>query len=111
MRGAVPRGTRADDLRRALRPGLLVFLGASVRRSKRELADSATSTVRFRELLLNLRARGAGGFVDTGPGHTMAGLAHKTLENVQTLTVVDLEQGLSRGASGRLTSPSPATHE
>jgi malonyl CoA-acyl carrier protein transacylase len=75
-------------------PRAPVYSGASARPftdPARELADSLTHTVRFREVLLDLRARGAQRFIDTGPGHVMAGLAHRTLGDVETPTVADLE--------------------
>lgn len=75
---------------------------------RRELAESVTSTVRFREVLRELWARGARRFIDTGPGHTMAGLAHKTIEGAETLTVIDLE-ARAREAAGPPTAADLST--
>ena len=89
-----------------------VYSGATARPftdPRTELAASITGTVRFREVLLELHARRVTRFIDSGPGHAMAGMAHKTLSAVETLTVSDLEEraapierggaGLSQGAA------------
>jgi acyl transferase domain-containing protein len=67
----------------------------------RELADGVIAPVRFRELVIALHERGARRFVDVGPGHTLAGLAHKTLgEGVETPAVVDLESEAGASVAG-----------
>ena len=50
---------------------------------RRELADALTMPVRWRELLLECRARGAERFVDVGPGKVLTGLAKRTLSDVE----------------------------
>jgi [acyl-carrier-protein] S-malonyltransferase len=60
-----------------------------------ELANAVAQPVRWREVLLELHARGARRFIDTGPGHVVASLAAKTLDGVETPTVTDLEQALA----------------
>ena len=75
---------------------------------RRELAESVTSTVRFREVLLELHARGVCRFIDAGPGHTMAGLAYKTLPGVETLTVSDLEERAAAVATAAGRAPQGA---
>ena len=50
---------------------------------RRELADALTMPVRWREVLLECRARGAERFVDVGPGKVLTGLAKRTLSDVE----------------------------
>jgi acyl transferase domain-containing protein len=66
----------------------------------RELADGVITAVRFREVVLAMRELGAKRFLDVGPGHTLAGLAYKTLgAEVETLALIDIE------AAAELPSP------
>jgi len=51
------------------------------------LAASLTGPVRWRQTLQELRALGARWFVDTGPGHVLAGLVRRTLPEVRALAV------------------------
>jgi len=53
---------------------------------RRQLAESLTETVRWREVLLALDERGVQRFVDTGPGRVMAGLVRSVLSGVDVLT-------------------------
>ena len=50
---------------------------------RRELAEALTMPVRWREVLLECRARGAERFVDVGPGKVLTGLAKRTLSDVE----------------------------
>ena len=49
----------------------------------RELADALTMPVRWREVMLALRERGAGRFIEVGPGRVLTGLAKRTLADVE----------------------------
>jgi malonyl CoA-acyl carrier protein transacylase len=53
----------------------------------RELADSLTHPVRWRELQLRLAAEGVERLVDCGPGQVLARLARRTLEDVPAQTL------------------------
>jgi malonyl CoA-acyl carrier protein transacylase len=57
-----------------------------------DVAHCIVRPVRWRELLERLYAEGARRFIDSGPGHIVAGLAHRTLRDVETPTVTDLEE-------------------
>ncbi len=48
-----------------------------------ELADALTHPVRWREVMLALHERGAGRFVEVGPGRVLTGLAKRTLKDVE----------------------------
>jgi [acyl-carrier-protein] S-malonyltransferase len=50
---------------------------------RRELAEALTSPVRWREVMLSLRERGAERFVEVGPGRVLIGLAKRTLRDVE----------------------------
>ena len=50
---------------------------------RRELADALTHPVRWRETMLALHDRGAGKFVEVGPGRVLTGLAKRTLKGVE----------------------------
>lgn len=49
----------------------------------RQLADALTMPVRWRETMLALQQRGAGRFVEVGPGRVLTGLARRTLSDVE----------------------------
>jgi [acyl-carrier-protein] S-malonyltransferase len=49
---------------------------------RRELAENLLKPVRWREILLELRARGATDFVECGPGSVLKGLVKRTLKAV-----------------------------
>ncbi len=49
----------------------------------RQLADALTMPVRWRETMLALQQRGAGRFVEVGPGRVLTGLAKRTLSDVE----------------------------
>jgi [acyl-carrier-protein] S-malonyltransferase len=55
------------------------------------LLDALTRPVRWRETLLALHARGAGRFVETGPGRVLTGLARRTVPGAETLAAEQLE--------------------
>ena len=48
-----------------------------------ELADALTMPVRWREVMLAAYERGAGRFVEVGPGRVLTGLAKRTLADVE----------------------------
>ena len=52
-----------------------------------ELADGLTMPVRWREVMLELRERGAGRFIEVGPGRVLTGLAKRTLADVELVNV------------------------
>lgn len=60
-----------------------------------ELAEGVALPVQWRGLLENVYAQGARRYVDAGPGHVVAALAAKTLGDVETPTVSDLEDQTS----------------
>jgi len=100
MASSLPRFEAALERTSFDPPSLPVYSGVTARPftdPRRQLAASVTSTVRFREVLLDLRERGVRTFIDTGPGHTMASLAHKTLTGVVTVTVADIADRLAGG--------------
>ena len=55
------------------------------------LVRQAMSPVRWMQTLLNMQADGFDTFVECGPGHTLSGLAAKTLKDVTLLRVGDAE--------------------
>jgi [acyl-carrier-protein] S-malonyltransferase len=57
----------------------------------RQLTESLTQRVRWRELLLNLHSEGVRTFVDAGPGKVLAGLVKHTLEDVEIRVLADFE--------------------
>ncbi|MGA8336615.1 MAG: acyltransferase domain-containing protein, partial [Solirubrobacteraceae bacterium] len=48
-----------------------------------QLAQALTMPVRWRETLLAMRDRGAGRFVEVGPGRVLTGLVKRTLKDVE----------------------------
>lgn len=58
-----------------------------------QLATAVMRNVRWRELVLNLHAAGAWKFVESGPGHVLAGLVRKTLgtDGIEAHAIHDLE--------------------
>ena len=60
---------------------------------RRRLAEALTHPVRWRELLLALRARGADRFVEAGPGNALTKLALITLGDVDARTADAVETG------------------
>jgi acyl transferase domain-containing protein len=67
-------------------PGVPVISAVTVKpftEPRRELADALTSPVRWRETMLALHQRGAGMFVEVGPGRVLTGLAKRTLKGVE----------------------------
>ncbi len=58
----------------------------------RQLAQSLTSPVRWREILLALHERGARRFVETGPGKVLTGLVKRTLDDVEAVTAEALDE-------------------
>ncbi|MBJ7328813.1 MAG: ACP S-malonyltransferase [Solirubrobacteraceae bacterium] len=58
-----------------------------------QLATAVQRNVRWRELVLNLHAAGATRFVESGPGHVLAGLVRKTLgtDGIEAHAIHDLE--------------------
>ncbi|MDQ4071813.1 MAG: malonyl CoA-acyl carrier protein transacylase, partial [Actinomycetota bacterium] len=62
----------------------------------RRLAESLTSPVRWREILLALHERGARRFVETGPGKVLTGLVKRTLDDVEATTADELTEDAAR---------------
>jgi [acyl-carrier-protein] S-malonyltransferase len=56
------------------------------------LADALTQPVRWRETLLDLRARGVERFVETGPGKVLTGLVKRTVPEAEALAPEQLER-------------------
>ncbi|MFA9271187.1 MAG: [acyl-carrier-protein] S-malonyltransferase, partial [Baekduiaceae bacterium] len=58
-----------------------------------QLATAIMRNVRWRELVVNLHAAGAWKFVESGPGHVLAGLVRKTLgtDGIEAHAIHDLE--------------------
>jgi [acyl-carrier-protein] S-malonyltransferase len=50
---------------------------------RRQLAQALTMPVRWREVLLAMHERGAGRFVEVGPGRVLTGLVKRTLKDVE----------------------------
>ena len=55
------------------------------------LVRQAMSPVRWVQTLRNMRADGFDTFIECGPGHTLSGLAAKTLEDATILRVGDAQ--------------------
>ena len=55
------------------------------------LVRQAMSPVRWMQTLLNMQADGFDTFIECGPGHTLSGLAKKTLQDVTILRVGDAQ--------------------
>lgn len=63
------------------------------------LARAVMTSVRWRELIQNLHAAGARTFVESGPGHVLAGLVRKTLgtDGIEAHAIADLEEAAAVG--------------
>ena len=48
-----------------------------------QLAQALTTPVRWRDVLLAMRERGARRFVEVGPGRVLTGLVKRTLKDVE----------------------------
>jgi [acyl-carrier-protein] S-malonyltransferase len=86
MAAAVPEFAAALDATEFAAPRVPVISAVTAREfedPRQELADALTSPVRWRETMLALHERGAGRFVEVGPGRVLTGLAKRTLENVE----------------------------
>jgi [acyl-carrier-protein] S-malonyltransferase len=86
MAAAVPEFVAALDATAFAAPRVPVISAVTAREfedPRQELADALTSPVRWRETMLALHERGAGRFVEVGPGRVLTGLAKRTLENVE----------------------------
>jgi [acyl-carrier-protein] S-malonyltransferase len=90
MQPAVERFAGALEAVRWNHPRVPVFSAVTVAPfddAPRRLAEALTHPVRWREVLLALRAAGADRFVETGPGRVLTGLVRRTLDGVETATV------------------------
>ena len=86
MAAAVPEFAAALEATEFAAPQVPVISAVTAREfedPRQELADALTSPVRWRETMLALHERGAGRFVEVGPGRVLTGLAKRTLENVE----------------------------
>ena len=82
--------TRFDPPRR---PVLSCVTAAEFDDVPRRLAEALTHPVRWREVVLELHARGADRFVEVGPGNALTKLVLSTLDDVEALTADALEAG------------------
>ncbi len=57
----------------------------------RRLSEGLTSPVRFREILLAIRARGVTRYVETGPGKVLSGLVKQTVRGAEAIPAGRLE--------------------
>lgn len=92
MAGAVPEYEGALAQTDFATPRVDVFSGVTARPFDdvgRRLAESLTHPVRWRELLLELEARGVRRFVETGPGRVLTGLVRRTLDGVEAVSASD----------------------
>jgi [acyl-carrier-protein] S-malonyltransferase len=85
-------GTAAPELAAALdateldEPRVPVFSGVTAAPFddvRARLVEGLTSPVRWREIMLALRERGATRFLEVGPGRVLTGLVRKTLDGVE----------------------------
>lgn len=86
MAAAIPEFAAALEATEFAAPQVPVISAVTAREfedPRQELADALTSPVRWRETMLALHERGAGRFVEVGPGRVLTGLAKRTLENVE----------------------------
>jgi [acyl-carrier-protein] S-malonyltransferase len=86
MAAAVPEFAAALEATEFAAPRVPVLSAVTAHEfedARQELADALTSPVRWRETMLALHERGAGRFVEVGPGRVLTGLAKRTLENVE----------------------------
>lgn len=88
--------TAAPELERALgatelrEPRVPVFSGVTAAPFddvRTRLVEGLTSPVRWREIVLALRERGATRFLEVGPGRVLTGLVRKTLDGVEAEVV------------------------
>jgi [acyl-carrier-protein] S-malonyltransferase len=88
--------TAAPELERALgsielnEPRVPVFSGVTAAPFddvRARLVDGLTSPVRWREVVVALRDRGATRFLEVGPGRVLTGLVRKTLDGVEAEVV------------------------
>jgi [acyl-carrier-protein] S-malonyltransferase len=74
------------DVRPPRRPCFSCVTAAELDDVRGRLVQSLTCTVRWREVLLALHARGVRRFVDVGPGRVLTGLVHATLDDVEAIS-------------------------
>jgi [acyl-carrier-protein] S-malonyltransferase len=90
MASAVPEFAAALELADFSEPVVPVISAVTVAPfddPRAELADALTMPVRWREVMLTLRERGAGRFIEVGPGRVLTGLAKRTLADVELVNV------------------------
>jgi [acyl-carrier-protein] S-malonyltransferase len=89
MRPAVERFAAVLEgmkLRKPRVPVLSCVTAAPFDHVRARLAESLVAPVRWREVLLALRAAGISRFVETGPGRVLTGLVRRTLDRVEATT-------------------------
>jgi malonyl CoA-acyl carrier protein transacylase len=86
MASAVPEFAAALEKIEFAQPRVTVISAVTVRPfedPRKELTDALTVPVRWRETMLALHERGAGRFIEVGPGRVLTGLAKRTLADVE----------------------------
>jgi acyl transferase domain-containing protein len=86
MASAVPEFSAALEKIEFAQPRVTVISAVTVRPfedPRQELTDALTMPVRWRETMLALHERGAGRFIEVGPGRVLTGLAKRTLADVE----------------------------
>ncbi|MBA2566412.1 MAG: ACP S-malonyltransferase [Thermoleophilaceae bacterium] len=77
------------DFRTPTRPVFSGVTGAPFDETRRLLAESLRSTVRWRQIAMELHRRGVRRFVEAGPGHVLLGLVRRTFSTDIELMAMD----------------------
>jgi [acyl-carrier-protein] S-malonyltransferase len=73
------------------RPVFCCTSAAPFERIREQLADALVRSVRWRETLLELQARGVGSFIEVGPGKALTGMVRRALDDVEARTLEQME--------------------
>lgn len=93
MRPALERFSTAlegIELRKPRVPVMSCVTAAPFDHVRARLVEALVAPVRWREVLLALRAAGIARFVETGPGRVLTGLVRRTLEGVEATTAEEV---------------------